>query len=258
MIRWNNARGTAVTALLALGLAGTVAADMVSITGFEEYSPGDKVMFRNPRFSSSQVDAAPDIAEVAALPPGMGIDGDQALYAAWSFKEGISNPWLRLTTFLAPNLPNPTVDFGMGLRFDVYTDRALFVTLGLRETGTTAAIGENGGTAGAIEWVGGATDPSTSPPLGQLALPYQWTTMEFAIPFEPVKGWIAGADGVLSSPTGKGTLEHLALIAADGAGVYNVYLDNFAQFTAIPEPSTLALAGAGLLGAFIALRRRAR
>jgi len=256
MIRNASIERTALSALVALGMVGAAAADMVSITGFEEYSAGDQVMFRLPTFSSSQVDPTPSVAQVAELPPGFGIDGSRALYTSWSFKSTVTDPWLRLTTAGASNLPNPTVDFGMGLRFDIYTDRALFVTLGLRETGTTAAIGQNGGTGGAIEWVGGKTDPSKSPPLGQLAEANRWTTLEFAIPYEPVKGWVGGGNGVLSSPTDKGTLEHLALIANDGAGVYNVYLDNFAQFGVIPEPATAGLVAAGLLLLGFARRRR--
>jgi hypothetical protein len=31
----------------------------------------------------------------------------------------------------------------------------------------------------------------------------------------------------LDSTTGKGTLEHIALVPADGAGAHSIYLDNF-------------------------------
>ena len=165
--------------------------------------------------------------------------------------------WVRLTTFGTANLPNPTVDFSLGLSFDIYTDRPIYLTLGLRETGTTAELGADGGTANGIEWVGGVTDESLSPPLGQIIEAGAWTNVTFLFPDDPVKAFAgATADGILTSDTGKGTLEHLALIAPDVAGdelgLYNIYLDNFAV---IPEPSSILLAGLGLMAA-LALRLR--
>ena len=54
-----------------------------------------------------------------------------------------------------------------------------------------------------------------------------WTTLKFNLPQEPATGFTG--DGTLESTTGKGVLEALALVAAGGTGVYNVYLDNFLQ-----------------------------
>jgi hypothetical protein len=54
-------------------------------------------------------------------------------------------------------------------------------------------------------------------------------------------------------------LENLAFtpVSAAATGPYTVYLDDFRQRTAIPEPGTVVLAAAGLLPlAGAALRRR--
>jgi len=149
----------------------------------------------------------------------------RVLQASWTFKSGTANPWLRLTTSSAPNLPNPVIGFNQVLRFDLYTDRDLYVAIGLRETNTGAPIGGDGGTSGAIEWVGGTTNNSISPPRGRLVTAGQWTTLEFFIPYEPVRA--STGNGLLESTTGKGVLEQLTLVPADGVGAYNLYLDNF-------------------------------
>jgi hypothetical protein len=54
-----------------------------------------------------------------------------------------------------------------------------------------------------------------------------WTTLKFDLPADPVTAFTG--NGILESSTGKGVLEHLALVAAGGTGAYNVYLDNFLQ-----------------------------
>jgi hypothetical protein len=52
----------------------------------------------------------------------------------------------------------------------------------------------------------------------------QWTTLDFFIPYEPVRGFTG--DGILETSTGKGVLEHLELVPAAEPGTYNIYLDN--------------------------------
>jgi hypothetical protein len=64
-----------------------------------------------------------------------------------------------------------------------------------------------------------------SPPKGRFVSAGQWTTLNFFIPYEPVRGFTG--NGVLESSTGKGVLEHLGLVPAGGLGTYNLYLDNF-------------------------------
>jgi hypothetical protein len=101
----------------------------------------------------------------------------------------------------------------------------LYVGIGFRETSTTAPIGADGGTSGTIEWIGGTTDNTVTPPLGHLVPAGQWTTLSFFLPYEPVRGFTG--NGVLETSTGKGVLEHLEFVPAAGPGTYNVDLDNF-------------------------------
>jgi hypothetical protein len=165
--------------------------------------------------------------------------------------------WVRLTTFNTPNLPNPVVSFVEPLRFDIYSDRSLYVALGLRETNSPGAIGSNGGATGGIEFVGGSTDNSVTPPLGRLIPANTWTSVEFNIPVEPVRAFAGtSANSILESTTGNGVLEHLVLRGLDGVpgqGAYNVYLDNF---VVVPEPGIAGLVVPGMMA--LSLRRRRR
>jgi hypothetical protein len=61
-----------------------------------------------------------------------------------------------------------------------------------------------------------------------------WTTLTFDFSSEPVQSYFGG-DGLLSSPSGLGVLEHVALVPLAGVGRYNFYLDNFV----VVEPKTL-------------------
>ena len=165
-------------------------------------------MFLNPISSGSTISYintnAPLFSYVTNnLPAGNG--SSNALAVGWSFNQTASS-WLRLTTFNAPQLPNPTISFtNQALLFDIYTTNALYVALGLRETGTSAAIGDDGGTTGNIECIGTTT---TTPPRGKLVPTDKWTTLPFFIPQETVRSFTG--NGVLSSSTGKGVLENLA------------------------------------------------
>lgn len=200
-----------------------------TLTDFEAYTPGAPVLFHTPSFSgttASFIDTtAANFTYVTNSFPA-GHAGGIVLRAAWTFKPGTAN-WLRLTATDGPVFPNPTVDFRQGLQFDAFADRPLYITLGLRETSTTAPLGANGGYDGLpIEWVGGTTDNRPSPPRGRLVPAGQWTTLRFFFPCEPVKSFTGNAR--LESTTGKGVLEQLAIVPADGgSGPYNLCLDNF-------------------------------
>lgn len=111
------------------------------------------------------------------------------------------------------------------LKFDIYADKDIKVGLCLRETGTTAAIGANGGTTGAIEWVGVPAKNGTAPNPVRTVTAGAWTTVRYNIPFQAVTAFTG--NGTLESATAKGVLEHLALVPAGGLGTYNIYLDNF-------------------------------
>jgi Immunoglobulin domain/Immunoglobulin I-set domain len=198
-----------------------------TLADFEAFAPGAQVMFLSPGSSGSTasfLNPTPNFACVTnTFPPGH--SSARVLATGWSFKTGTTNPWLRFTTFNALNIPNPTISTNQALQFDMYTDNALYVEIGFRETSTTAAIGADGGTSGTIEWIGGTTDNTVSPPKGHFVPAGQWTTLEFFLPYEPVRGFTG--DGVLESSTGKGVFEHLELVPAAGPGTYNIYLDNF-------------------------------
>ncbi len=197
------------------------------LADFDAFLPGTQVMFQPPSASGSTasfLDPAPNFAYVTnTFPPGH--SSAKVLAAGWSFKTGTTDSWLRLTTFSAANVPNPTINTNQVLHFDIYANKALYVAIGFRETSTAAGIGADGGTTGTIEWIGGTTDNSTSPPKGRLVPAGKWTTVEFFLPYEPVRGFTG--NGVVETSTGKGVFEHLALVPAAGPGAYDIYLDNF-------------------------------
>ena len=196
------------------------------LTDFEAYAPGIQVMFQSPSASGSTsgfLTSTPNFAYVTNTFPA-GHASAEVLTAGWSFKAGTTNPWLRLITFSAANLPNPTISTNQVLQFDMYTDNPLYVGIGFRETSTTAPIGADGGTSGTIEWIGGITDNTLSPSKGHFVIAGQWTTLSFFLPYEPVRGFTG--NGVLETSTGKGVFEHLELVPAAWPGTYDIYLDN--------------------------------
>jgi hypothetical protein len=230
------------------------------LTDFESYSNAVEVMFQEPGFSGTTAGnlstAATNFSTTADNPlANPNPNGGNRVYSvSWTFDEFAPNPWIRLTTFNAPNLANPTVDFTQSIQFDIFSDSAIYVGLGLRETSTTAAIGANGGASGTIEFVGGRTDNTTTPPKGALVAANTWTTLKFDLPTEPIRGFTG--DGVLTSTTGKGVLEMLTLVPFDVTDTtYNLYVDNFAVVP-IPEPSTWALLALGGFTAAVLGRRR--
>jgi Immunoglobulin domain len=200
----------------------------LTIADFESYDQGAQVMFQSPAFSGSTSNfldlTINSFAYVTNSFP-VGHTSTNVLQASWAFKAGTTNPWLRFTSFSTTNLANPTIGTNQVLMFDIYTDKSLYVEFGFRETSTSVPIGSNGGTSGNIEWVGGSTLNTQTPPKGRLVPAGQWITLQFFIPYEPVRGFVG--NGSLETTTGKGVLEHLCLVPAGGSGVYNLYLDNF-------------------------------
>ncbi|MEO5803320.1 MAG: PKD domain-containing protein [Verrucomicrobiota bacterium] len=201
---------------------------------FESFQNGAaSIMFRAPNYSpttATNLDASPNLTAITTNPPA-GIQNNRAaLNVNWSFKTGVVNPWLRLTSSSAPSLANPTVHFSHTLRFQIFSDKALKVGVGLRETGTSAAIGTDGGTVGVIEYVGVSNVVNGTPlPIRSIA-PNIWTTVEINLPTEPVAAFTG--NGILESASGKGVLEHLCFAPDASAGAYNIYLDNFADLDA--------------------------
>ena len=202
------------------------------LSDFESFSPGTETMFQEPGFSASttnHVDPAITTFAVVTNVFPSGNDSVQVLHAFWSFQTNTTAPWLRFTTFNSTNIPNPTIRFDQAVVFDMFTDKNLYVALGLRETSTSAAIGADGGTTGNIEWVGAT---NSTPPRGKFVAAGQWTNVQFPIPDEPVRSFVG--NGVLQSSTGKGVLEHLAFVPATELGAYNVYLDNVRVVDLLP------------------------
>lgn len=219
---------------------------LIDFEGFETESPSSAVLFRNPKFSGStatNIDAAPDYSSVTTLfPTGSGL-GNKALFVHCNFTNS-TQPWLRLTTASATNLPNPVIDFTQKFQFRIYSDKAIRVGLGLRETTTSAGtpIGFNGGTTGGIEWVG-VTNKNGAAPMPSRVVPANvWTTLTFELPSEPVVNF-SGGNGVLSTASGLGVLEHLTIVPLAGNGSYKMFFDNFSVQKARTVFYTLASGG---------------
>jgi hypothetical protein len=228
--------------LLSFTNSATAAAFDTPLTDFESYAAGLEVMFQDPGYSGSTsafLSNAPNVSlTTASLPTGN--SSARGLLVNWAFLATAANPWLRLTTANAANLPNPVIDFTQHVRFRIWCDRDLRVGLGLRETITPAGtpIGANGGQTGGIEWVGVTNALGGQPQPTRLVTAGAWTTLDFDLPAEPVRNF-SGGDGVLSTTSGLGVLEHLALVPAAGNGAYTVYLDDFVVGT--PNALTYSL-----------------
>lgn len=199
------------------------------IAAFNDFVEGqDDVMFRYPIYSGSTdqfVDASETnyTAVITAVPAGN--PSAACLKTRWAFTNGVANPWLRLTTANMANVPNPAIDFAQSVWFDINPDRPVRAALGVRETGTTTALGGDGGQSGTIEFVGVTAVTNGQPFPPRLVAANTWTTLAFDLSREPARGFTG--NGVLSSTNGRGALEHLAIVPADGSGIYRVHLDNF-------------------------------
>lgn len=226
-----------VAPVLTLGTSMT-SVDVVSDFESEDVDSGNgNVMFRPPIYSGSSsafIDGViPNYTEILNTTNYPGFDENtsaQVLHVAWGFKTGTTNPWVRLTTFTNPSytntysVPNPAIDLGQRVRFKVYSDKSIKIGLGVRETGIAVPNGFNGGTTGAMEWVGVTSSVNGQPQCSRTVTASNWTTLEFNLPAEPAISF-SGGNGVLAA--GKGTLEHLAIVPNAGTGAYNVYLDDF-------------------------------
>ncbi|MGZ5543500.1 MAG: putative Ig domain-containing protein, partial [Limisphaerales bacterium] len=121
------------------------------------------------------------------------------------------------------------IDLTKKLRFDIYSDQTVQVAAGCRETTTAAgtAIGSDGGTTGAIEWAGVTNIAGTAPVPTRTIASNTWTTVTFDFANEPIRNF-SGGNGTLSTASGLGVLEHLAIVPKSGSNFYTLYLDNVA------------------------------
>ncbi len=198
-----------------------------SITGFEDYAAGAAVLFRLPRFSGStsqHLATTPNVSAVTdAVTPFAGANCHRL---EWAFLDASPSRWVRITTNNAANVPNPTVELHRPIRMRIRLDSGrLRVCAGVRETGTTAELGANGGTSGTIEWIGAASAISGAPQGRPIEpMPGVWQTFVFDPLADPVLA-LTG-DGQISSPNNRGVLEQLAFTAVDSAGPFVVYVDD--------------------------------
>jgi hypothetical protein len=243
----------AVLALTALvGMSGAFAQCL--ITDFEGYTLGANgvVLFRQPSFSGSTAnfvvgspcDLPNGVYNCALISDEQAFSGTQSLKVAWQFLTDANgnpfpNAWLRLTTFNTPSVPNPAITFAHRVRVRLYVPSDtpdFYLTLGVRETGTTAACAGNGGTSGGIEWIGATSAQGNNAPVGKLVNQKdQWVTVKFDSRCDPIRGFAGGtANGRFD--TDRGTLEQLAFTPTDPAnlGPYIVYIDDVETYVPVP------------------------
>jgi N-acetyl-anhydromuramyl-L-alanine amidase AmpD len=208
--------------------AATVTEGFANFETFTNSTPTEYVMFKKPMNSSTTTNYIDTTATnyttvVSSFPAGNPNASGKVMKIGWSFKTGQVDQWVRLTTGNTTALPNPTIDLRHSLKFDIYTTKAIKLGVGVRESGTTAAIGADGGTTGSIEYVGCSTKNGTTPVPTRTINASNWTTVTFNLPSEPMQ--TLTGDAILAAA--KGTLEHLILYGAGGSGAYTVYVDNF-------------------------------
>ncbi|MFN7137994.1 MAG: putative Ig domain-containing protein, partial [Limisphaerales bacterium] len=221
--------------VLTLGTA-RITEPVVNFESFTNNTPNEQVMFRKPSYSSTTTNfldmGVTNYTTVTTnFPAGNPTAGSKVLKAEWSFRTGISDHWLRLATTDTMFLPNPTINASARLKFDIYTTKTLKVGVGIRETGTSAENGANGGTSGAIEYVGVSSKVGTTPVPVRTVNANTWTTLEFDLQNEPCQ--TLTGNSILAA--GQQVLEHLVLKAEGGTGVYTVYVDNFQVVEVIPS-----------------------
>lgn len=97
---------------------------------------------------------------------------------------------------------------------------SLQISLAIRETGTAAGIGENGGTAGGIEFVN--LDGQT------LYLDGTWQQFSWHLPTATLTAFAgATANGILEGSAG--VIEHLRIRSTGGAGPFTLWMDDIAN-----------------------------
>ncbi len=220
----------------------------------DQYSPGVKAVFRikekvsatnlvgagtseNSVCSASTllIDSVRGLAEVTSE---TAFQSEKSYHFQFGFTDTNATRWVRISTFNAPIKPNPIIDLKKRLRFKMLSEDAdLYLCLGVRETNLAdVTTGDNGGTAGAIEWVGAEsflTNSNGEPtPIGKLveAKKGEWQEIEFDLEKDNIINFEDG-DNILDGDFG--VLEHLAFTivpdATGAVGPFDVYIDKIEQ-----------------------------
>lgn len=213
---------------------------VVTFETFTNATPNEQVMFKKPSNSATTSSFIDTVATnytsvTTSFPAGNSGAGAKVLRATWTFKTGTANYWVRLNTLNTTFVPNPTINASARLKVDVYSTKALKVGLGIRETGTAAVNGANGGTTGNVEYVGCNSMIGSTPQPTRTVNATTWTTLEFDLQSEPCQ--TLTGNGVLAG--GQQVLEHMVLVGAGGTGAYDVYFDNFQVVTTTALPGTV-------------------
>ncbi|MGZ5567205.1 MAG: carboxypeptidase regulatory-like domain-containing protein, partial [Limisphaerales bacterium] len=198
------------------------------ITDFEAFQSetgNGAILFNTPDTSTSTsafLNGAPEqnIAATTDTHPTGGQSAGNVLRISFQVTNAV-NAWLRLTTAGATSFADPVIDLTKKLRFDIYSDQTVQVAAGCRETTTAAgtAIGSDGGTTGAIEWAGVTNIAGTAPVPTRTIASNTWTTVTFDFANEPNRNF-SGGNGTLSTASGLGVLEHLAIVPKSGSNFY--------------------------------------
>ncbi|MCP4249065.1 MAG: family 10 glycosylhydrolase [bacterium] len=221
----------------------------LTITDFEGYASGTRVLFQYPRYSGStdeDLESEPNVAEVTDEVAAF--SGASCYKVQWQLIDTEPHRWMRLTTHNGAYVPNPTVRLDHRIRVRLRVDAGRFrLAVGIRETETTADVGDDGGTAGTIEWIGAASDIDGAP-QGVLVepMPGVWQTFIFDPLTDPIHGF--SGDGTLSTTTNKGVFEHLAFAVVDTVGPFTVYVDDVELLCDSPLPADIILESRDALG----------
>ncbi len=209
---------------------------ITDFAAFQSETGNGAILFETPNTSTSTSTFLNDVPEMdlsvtTDTHPNGGQASGNVLMVQCQFTNS-NNAWLRLTTAGPTWFADPVIDLAKKIRFDMYSDLSVQVALGCRETTTPVgtAIGSDGGTSGAIEWVGVTGVSGTAPVCTRTVTSNTWTTLTFDFTNEPIRNF-SGGNGVLSTASGLGVLEHLAIVPKSGNNIYTFYLDNFAVLT---------------------------
>ena len=239
--------------------------ELVGFNGPPIDDPGtSQEMFKMPEWSgSTSMYVVPNTAgqydnNAAFRASGLQTEGAAAMQVFFRWVDPADpNAWVRLTTYNGPERPNPALHLAGKVRFKITNRSELFfgrvgICIGVRETDQNVPQLADGGTIGTVEWVGvsgTAGDPNNprpvpvlwiSPGANPVAVEFDLSTGEVFLDGVSQGGGIAAftGDGVLSTPSMRGTLEHIAFVndPADTATLIDVAIDELQFEAPVPDP----------------------